>query len=332
MQPLVTVLIPVYNREQYIHQAVTSILSQSFTDYELLIMDDGSTDNTLKIINSFQDKRIHVHHSSVNRGIEATVNEGINKAKGKYIARMDADDISLPDRLQMQVSYLERHPETDILGSAIQVLKDKRPGKIRFAPRTDQEIRVQMLFHNPLFNPTVMARKHIIEHTPCPYGFRYAEDYKHWVDLADSATFGNLDKVLLQYRIHKQQVTSTGEVESRKNRNTIRRIYLKKSFPELQEEDIRIFSGMTEHNQHHSLESIKAVLEKIALLNEREALFDQEVLLKQLGYKWHTCCRKSFESRKTIRKIHKTTILRDYLPRDIKNTVKYYARILLPFR
>lgn len=332
MPPLVSVLMPVHNREQYVRQAVESIVSQSYTNYELLVLDDGSTDRTAEIIRSLHDTRIHLHRSPVNRGIETTINAGITLAKGKYIARMDADDISHPDRLNLQVSYLEQHPETDILGSAIQVMKDKLPGKIRFAPLTDREVKVQLLFHNPLFNPTVMARKHVIEQTPCPYGFRYAEDYKHWIDLADRATFGNLDKVLLQYRIHKHQVTNIGKYESKRNRNIIRSIYLKKIFPELSEKEIRIFSGMTEYDRDLSLESIKAVLEKIALLNERDALLDQEVLLKQLGHKWHTCCRKSLESRNTIRRIHKTTILSNYIPCDLKNTVKYYARILNPFR
>ncbi len=131
MNPKVTVLMPVYNAEKYLKTAIESILKQTFSDFELLIINDGSTDGSEEIIRSFNDKRIRLFNNEQNLGIIKTLNKGLNLAKGEYIIRMDADDISLPDRLELQVKYMEENPGIGISGTQARIFGDTKKFTIK---------------------------------------------------------------------------------------------------------------------------------------------------------------------------------------------------------
>ncbi len=206
----VSVLLPVYNGEQYLHETLQSILSQTYTGFEFLIVDDGSTDSTQEIIKSCNDPRIRLLVNDRRLKLSGALNRGIEEAKGKYIARMDADDIALPERLQKQVDFLKAHPEIGICGTAIEVFGNTKPRNDIY-PSTPEDIRSYALFDCPFCHPTVMIRKEMfIDHKLRYDGTYYpTEDYELWSRAVELFPSVNLEQVLLRYRVHDQSMTGS---------------------------------------------------------------------------------------------------------------------------
>ena len=190
-------------------------MDQTFQDFELIIIDDGSNDSSWDIALSFQEKdfRIKAVKQSENQGVAATSNRALNLATGRYIARMDSDDISLPDRFTEQVSFMESHPDVGIMGSKMRYMNED--GKLlNTLPVFQKQVDIHwaFMFESPFHNPTVMFRKSLIDH----YGLRYEpsavygeEDYELWSRLLPLTKGINLSKVLLYYRINSQSLTHT---------------------------------------------------------------------------------------------------------------------------
>ena len=157
-EPVISVIMPVYNAETYVEEAIKSILNQTFEDFEFLIINDGSEDNSLSIINNYasKDNRIKII-SREKKGLVFSLNEGIKLAKGKYIARMDADDISVPERFKKQISYLERNSDVDICGTWIETFG--RSMEVLKYPVQHDDIKVALLFAFGLAHPSIMAKK-----------------------------------------------------------------------------------------------------------------------------------------------------------------------------
>lgn len=207
---MITVLMPAYNAERYIAEAVESVLCQSFEDFELLVLDDGSSDRTRDIVQAYDDERIRLvacQHDYIN-----TLNTGIELSKGKYIARMDADDIMHPDRLRIQLSLLEEEPKITLCATWMRGF-DTAQGASRIiqsiAGVIDKPI-LPLLGSNFIAHPTVMMRKEFLCNNSLYYspGYPYAEDYKLWVDMAlAGAVFYIEPEPLLHYRVHNEQVS-----------------------------------------------------------------------------------------------------------------------------
>ena len=210
IMPKVTVLLSVYNGEKYLHEAMQSILVQTYTDFEFLIVDDGSTDQSPVIIRSFNDFRIRVLKNPERLKLSGALNRGMKEAKGVYIARMDADDIALPQRLQRQVEYMDQHPEVGMCGTAIEIFS-KVKTRIDIYPKTAVEIKAYALFDCPFCHPTVMMRRDFfIEHDLWYDGSYYpTEDYELWARAVDHFPTVNLDEVLLRYRVHDNSMTGS---------------------------------------------------------------------------------------------------------------------------
>jgi glycosyltransferase involved in cell wall biosynthesis len=213
--PVISVVMPVCNvLSEYLKESIESVLNQTFGDFELLIIDDGSTEiDGIGLINSYQEPRIRLirnHHNFID-----SLNKGIAESKGKYIARMDGDDIMLPLRLQVQYDFMEENPETDVCGSWMEVFGTQN--RIVELYRDHKEIAVSLLLNNTMAHPTVMLRKSSVcreetnlykEHYDC------AEDYKLWTDLAiKGLRFANIPEVLLKYRSSDKQVTNIRQEE-----------------------------------------------------------------------------------------------------------------------
>ena len=212
MSPIISVLMPVYNAESYVSQAIESILSQSFKDFEFIIIDDGSTDSSLKILKNFSesDNRIQLY-SRQNQGLIYTLNEGLGYCKGKYIARMDADDISLPNRLKVQVEYMEAHPNCVAVGSGV-LLVDPEGDVLCSYPLllTHQEIdnaNLSLKGGSAIVHPSVMFRGGAVESIG---GYRkkylHAEDIDLFLRLAEVGQLANINENLLEYRMHLASV------------------------------------------------------------------------------------------------------------------------------
>lgn len=207
----VSVLMPVYNGAQYLQEAIDSILNQTYRDFELIIVDDGSTDDSPAIIyiNAERDNRVVSLKNEQNSGICVTLNKGLDAAKGEYIIRMDCDDISELDRIEKQVAFMETHSEYGLLGSNIRVFGD---GIETYVFDFDEDWRMciaDMIFATCVAHPAIIMRKKLIQKYHLRYddSFRGMEDYYMWWQIAKYAKISNLQEPLLNYRYHQKQVT-----------------------------------------------------------------------------------------------------------------------------
>ena len=208
--PNVSVVMSVYNGERFLREAVESILGQSLREFEFIAIDDGSTDASFSILDSYRarDTRLRVYHQE-NKGLVDALNRGCALARGNYIARMDADDIAMTNRLQRQMEVMESHPEVGVLGSAVQFIDPSgKPLLTGRNPATDREVRSALLQGCPFWHPTVVMRKDCFISAG---GYRKvvvdAEDNDLWLRMADRCQLTNLQEALLKYRLHPYQVT-----------------------------------------------------------------------------------------------------------------------------
>jgi glycosyltransferase involved in cell wall biosynthesis len=204
--PKITVLMPVYNCELYIQEAVDSILNQTFTDFEFLIIDDASTDETVAIIKTYNDPRIQLIQKPENSGYTNSLNHGLSIARGEYIARMDGDDISLPERFAKQVAFLDANQDVILCGTFYSIIGTER---VVTVPENFEEIKIEMLWGCCVGHPTVMIRKCILDKFSIIYDVKKepAEDYDLWCRLLSIGKLHNLQEVLLNYRVHNSQVS-----------------------------------------------------------------------------------------------------------------------------
>jgi glycosyltransferase involved in cell wall biosynthesis len=208
-RPKVTVLVPVYNREHYVRDAIDSILAQTFTDFELLVIDDGSTDRSSEVVRSYQDPRIRFVGNEMNEGIPKTRNKGVQLARGEYLALLDSDDRAFPERLATQVAFLDSHPDFAAVGAWIEWMDEVgRPlGRVKRRAVSPDEIAALRLFRSCLENSASMARTAVVRE----YGYRedYAvsEDFDLWSRIAAKHKLATLPRVLVYRRLHSGQVT-----------------------------------------------------------------------------------------------------------------------------
>ncbi len=250
-EPLVSVIIPAFNGEKYIGDAIESILHQTYINWELIIIDDCSTDETLKIINSYTDSRITLFCNKNNKGIAESTNKGIEKSKGKYIALLDDDDVAEYDRLTLQVDYLEKHSEIDILVGRTTLIDEKGQvidycGIPRNNPRY---IKAVLLFKCMDFmNSTAMIRRDFIK----KYNLYYKndcygmQDYRFYIECSKVGNISTINKFLLKYRIHEASETNRNfekyKVERAKKYAQFQRYSLEKSGFRLDEESLELIN------------------------------------------------------------------------------------------
>lgn len=215
---------PAYNAEKYLREAIDSILTQTYRDFEFIIINDGSTDRTKEIIQSYTDPRIVYLENKHNSGICVTLNKGLDAARGRYIARMDSDDISLPIRLSTQVEYMESHPEIGVCGSDIIVFGDGIEESVFEQIHLSDDCAAGLLFNPCLAHPSVMLNNKILKSLNLRYedSYRGLEDFKLWWELAKFTKIANINKPLLQYRHHKEQETSNVKTSTQLVSNAFR--------------------------------------------------------------------------------------------------------------
>ncbi len=208
-RPKVTVFIPVYNREQYVGEAIESILAQTFSDFEILLVDDGSTDHSVDKIRSFPDPRIRLVCNEENLGIPKTRNKGVELARGQYMAMLDSDDRAYPERLEKQVAFLDLHPEYAQIGSWCRMMdaQGRILNKIKRQPVLPDDIHAQFLFRCAMSNRSIMARTAILQEYGYRNDFLRCQDYELHVRLAKHYKLGNLPECLVYGRIHTEQIT-----------------------------------------------------------------------------------------------------------------------------
>lgn len=210
--PLVSVVLPCFNVEKYVKDAMASLLTQSYRHIEIIAIDDCSVDSTLSILQEFahQDERIRVFHNDKNLNLSTTLNRGIGEAKGDYIVRMDADDVSLPDRIEKQVSYMEEHRDVGISGGSMEIVNEALvPIGFRSYFTDDKSIRQHIFMFSPFSHPAVIIRKSVLDKSGLyNKAFYPAEDYELYFRLGENAKFANLKDTLIRYRVVGNSMTT----------------------------------------------------------------------------------------------------------------------------
>ena len=253
MKPLVSVIMPAYNGEKYIGEAIESILNQTYDNFELIIVEDKSTDKTLEVIKRYHDSRIYLFLNSENRGISYSTNLGISKSRGKYIALLDDDDKATEHRLEWQAAFMEEHEEVDILGGRSAII-NKDGDFIQYVEeplRNPKYIKAYLLFYNRKFaNCTTMIRKRFLEDNNLKYQENCLgmQDHKFFIDSSKIGTITSIDRLLHFKRIHDEEANLVNQKIYGRERAALfaqfQRESLEKSGFRLGEEDLRAINDI----------------------------------------------------------------------------------------
>jgi glycosyltransferase involved in cell wall biosynthesis len=302
---------PVHNGERYLKEAIGSILAQGFTDFELLIIDDGSTDRSRQIAESFGDRRIVLVANAENRGTVHVLNQGIVLAKGRYIARMDADDISLPERLERQVRFMDEHPEVGVSGTGMRLIKNGRLRNTRTHATSDEELKIQLLFSPCFFHPTVIIRAELAKAHPYPDNLVYTQDFNYWTHLAPLTRFSNLSEILLYFREHEGQISSKKADLQISNSRALRAKYLKRLVNTASADQLAIHHAVAENRKDIDLEQAKSWLETLLRNNDAARLFDAVIFKKELARRWWLICRKNTRHGRAVLRVYRSAPFHD---------------------
>jgi glycosyltransferase involved in cell wall biosynthesis len=262
---LVSILMPVYNAEKHLAEAIESILNQSFTDFEFLIINDGSTDRSEDIILSFSDPRIRYIKNESNLKLIKILNKGIQLCTGKYIVRMDADDISHPERIQKQVEFMESNPEIGICGSWFETFGNVENKVVKYKESHD-EIMTRMLYQCHFCHPSIIIRSEIFEDSEMYFDENYphAEDYDFYLKASKKWKFHNLQEVLLKYRIHGESVSNKNRSIQIENSLKIKKRFFSELNTIASNEELESYEALN----YQDYDNVKLDSEKLQLLLE----------------------------------------------------------------
>ena len=290
-QPLISVIMSTYNEEKYIETSLKSLLNQTFQEFEIIIVDDASTDNTRQLIQRLQDERIHLICNEENQGLTKNLNKALKYVTGKYIARMDGDDIAFPTRFEKQVQYMEKHPETMLVSCYTKSFGDS---DLVFALPDDSEVlKVRMLVRPVYAHPGFMMRRELIE-----AGYRYNEEYRTAQDyefasrVAEKYKIGLVPEILLLYRVHKKQVSAKAGNQQFNNADKIRKRQLERLGVRLSETEWESYLELVKESKVDSLEHFDKVYEiirKMLQSNEKSKIYNPNIMektLKKMLYTW----------------------------------------------
>lgn len=295
----ITVLMPVYNSEAYLAAAMQSVLNQSFADFEFLIIDDGSVDGSVEIVKTFADNRVSLLHNGQRLGVAATLNKGLELAGSEYVARMDADDISEPDRLMRQFEFMERSPEIGVSGSWVRMFADGERGHLIRYPLEADTIRAYILFNNPLAHPVVMMRRGMLQER----GLRYdslcgaGQDYELWSRCLPRVAVRNIGRPLLSWRVNKEGVTQKDNSGSNRTALSVQRRELAKIGIDADDEALRRHRSIGRGEGAASptdLEDGLQWLEMIVRTNGRMQCYPQPGLQRAAAMVWFRYCMNSY--------------------------------------
>jgi glycosyltransferase involved in cell wall biosynthesis len=219
----ISVIMSVYNAEKYVKESIESILNQTFRDFEFIIIDDASTDNSYNLIKSYRDNRIIIIQNKNNIGLTKSLNKGLKIAKGEYIARMDADDISLPHRLETQISYMKKYPSIALISCSYRQFGNKKNKNI--IKKSEIQIKAELLFGSVLPHPGFMFKRSLYTQLHLKYNekLQYAQDYDFQVKVSRRCRIACLAEPLIYYRISDRQISVEREKEQQICANEVRK-------------------------------------------------------------------------------------------------------------
>ncbi len=331
--PKISVLMAVHNGMPYLTEAIESIFAQTFKDFEFIVVDDASTDRSARVLRSVRDGRLRLIRNKKQLGLSRSLNRGLAIAKGKYVARMDADDISLARRLAAQYSFLETHPSIDVLGTWTKTL-GLRSDQVWRYPTNDVEIRAEMLFNSVLIHSSVMLRHSSF----VKYNLRYdpnvarAQDYELWARAADRLHFANLGMVLHRYRIHPLQV---GQRHGAKQQAVAARVRVRQIVAlglQPNKAELRLHNAISQWHfpaLRAGLLATERWLLEIGAANQRWTRYDQVTLDKVLERRWWAACRAAVNLGRPVWDLYKNSSLAKKGKRSSVDKVIFWSKALL---
>ena len=300
--PKVTAFIPVYNRERYAASAVDSILAQTYGDFELLVVDDGSTDRSVEILQSYTDSRMRVVQNDGNRGIPYTRNRGLELARGEYLLILDSDDWSFPDRMAKQVAFLDAHPDYAEVGSWGRFVDSEgrpAPKPLKRQPTRPEDVRATLVFSCCLNNRSIMGRTELLREYGYRAEFPRCQDYDLHVRLAERHKLGNLPEVLVCGRLHEGRITrQTGDLGKAKKIEIAAR-QLEAAAVSFDERDLELHYALPRLAQVRKpldegfLDHTERWLCNILESNDRSRYFSGVSLRGAVGTLWVRACRRA---------------------------------------
>jgi glycosyltransferase involved in cell wall biosynthesis len=290
--PRVTVLLPAYNAAATLRATIDSILAQTFPDFELLILDDASTDATPDILHEIRDPRLRLHRNPANLELTRTLNVGLSLSRGTYIARIDADDLCLPERVARQVAFLDAHPHIAVVGTFVDTFSDNNPAAVWRYPTEPPAVAAALLFRNPLAHPAVMLRRAALEQHHLRYddSIRRGQDYDLWCrcHLA-RLSLANIPEVLLRYRVHEAQATRVEPAGVRQTSARVRQRLLENLGLTPTPEELALHEALAWDQlvaEPRWLQGAVARLERLYRANLARPLFDIDALGRVLCGRW----------------------------------------------
>ena len=294
--PKISVLMPIYKGDEYLSAAVDSILNQTFSDFEFIIICDDPTEKTRQILDKYKqsDSRIRVYYQE-REGLVNSLNRGCSLAQGEYIARMDADDISLPNRFEKQVQFMDQNPLVCASGSWVEVIEYNAGGIWKY-PVENDEIQCRHLFNCSIAHPSSIIRKAHLTQQNLQYDntSRYCEDYNLWVQISKFHSLANVDKVLLKYRIHQNALGQQYPDDQIRCADQVRCWQLRKFLGLAPTEDeLRLHSSISNgifESRTDYLIAVNQWLLKIWDANLKQNYFDDSALAAELAKRWYMAC------------------------------------------
>lgn len=313
LYPLISVIMPVYNAEKYLREAIDSILSQTYTNFELLLINDGSTDHSKEIILSYNDKRIRYIENETNLKLIATLNKGIDLAEGEYIARMDADDISSPKRLEIQINYMLKHPNVDLCSTWGYMITEE--GNIMGKNKSIDEpelINCALFFTCPILHAAIVCKTNVLKNNKYKV-FLHAEDLEMWINLRDKHyTMVTIPKYLYSYRWYRNNVCNTNADFQLSQKKKLLKLQLESFFGrEVSDSEVNLHhlsfelyrwgSKSSRQLDNESFQKENVWLENISKQNKITKTFSQNDLDAFLCSRWLVCCRFTHQYMKFFR-------------------------------
>jgi glycosyltransferase involved in cell wall biosynthesis len=295
----VTIVMPVFNAGKYLKQSIGSILGQTFREFIFMIIDDGSTDNSVEIINSYKDPRIKLIRNKENIGLVNSLNNSIDLTSTEYYARMDADDIAVPERLAVQIDFMKHHPEVGVCGGKFEIFGNENV--IPEIPLKDGEIKASLLFGCQILHPSVMIRTELLKKNNMKFGVPFAyddefghkllelEDFALWHKLKGITHFENIDQVLIEYRMEGQNFTTQKQDRILERKKKYYKFLLKELDIVPSENNLMYHISLNYFSKSKTpddLNSFRKYLTDINIANEKHLIYPVEELKIFIENKW----------------------------------------------
>lgn len=331
MNPKISVVMSVYNGEKYLRESIESILQQTFSDFEFIIINDGSTDQTKEILEFYKDSRIRLIHQG-NKGLTKSLNKGIKLAKGEYIARQDADDISYPKRFEKQIAYMASNADIALCGTWVKIF-----GTLDTEwhyPLSHDEISCKHLFENSLAHSSVIIRNSIIKKHNLFYDetLKTSQDYDLWVRISQNHRIANLNELLLKHRLHETNVGKIKKTDQIHSADIVREKQLLDLGLSVSEEELALHSKISQYNLDATLLFLKNSekwLSKIISTNILKKKYCQKTLCKELSQRWWGICNYSSDIGLPVFWHFINSHLKKYLDLTLQNKIFFFKRCIV---